>query len=100
MKIWVSLFSVIVAALIWVGSGFVSKLFLLHQFSERVEGKATHWGVVSQGEEKHFIFAEYRAGDLAGRYLFKNPMYRTKEAAEGAMEVIQRESIAVWCRGN
>jgi hypothetical protein len=98
MKLWIGLFLVAITALVWVGSGFVSKVVLLHRLSNQIEGTATQWGVLSFGDEKHQIFADYKTELFSGRHIFKKPTYKTYEAAEGALEGLRSDKVQIWYR--
>jgi len=98
MKLWATLFLVAIAALVWVGSGFVSKVVLLHRLSNQIEGTAIKWGVLTQGGEKYHIFADYKTELFSGRHIFKKPTYRTYEAAEDALEGVRTDKVLIWYR--
>ena len=98
-RMWIGLYLVVVMALLWVGSGFISKIILIQRFSNPVEGKALEWGVLSLGEEKYQVFARYEAGKFSGKHVFQRPVYKTRESAEDAMEVMRTERVTVWHNG-
>lgn len=98
--VWKGLFFITTVALLWTGSSFLAKMIMLQRFSEKAEGTTTYWGVLSLEEEKHYVCADYTftipSGYFCAQYMFRTPVYKTKEAAESAIETMRKEKVTVW----
>jgi hypothetical protein len=99
---WVfrAIFSLTAMIVMWMGAQFFTKFVIHKKFSYYAKGEAIHWGVLSRAPDTHNLYVDYyysfRGETYTAQYIFKKPLFKSREAAEMALEGKKSSSVDVW----